>query len=409
MPEEQHGPATGPMDAEIQDLLRSLNIEGFSKESQLHALPAGPIVAACPVKKRSLGQWLKSHQLSVFWIGGLLLAAKLSVFIFFFFHGVPESWVARTHQIIHWYEPVVQVGMTPLDPPVHALGVWGTNDLAFHHLPEGDLGAKSGADHLEILQAADGRKKALETIQRDVNDAIACCINTPDTASKEMLHRQLARFYIADHTLTGQLLPLIQTKRAAAPTADDHCQLEETLALCGLGRGLDGYGAEQQRLDEIKAKLAQLTTQVREEREVVALACALRRFHQLLDSVQKDPLLASFIDADAERNTGVSMCRHSVQEALQQTPASFFPRRCSDEERRSIAFLQGHFPDIEEAHWAKIDGLIGAPSHASLCALASDNNLLFQPFFSSTNLVLMAPDRFEPIEDSDEVVADTGL
>ena len=383
------------MDAEIHELLRSLNIEGSpSAHSVPHSPASSPVAIARPQKRWSLYQWLKKHELLVFWTGGCLLVLKISLVTFFFFRGVPENWVVRARRVVRVYEPVISEKMTTVCLPLQSVGLWSANDLQCHTLPEGDRLQRQAVACLEILEAADERKKALEEIRHDVDACMIGCIHAPDMIHREGLHRALARFDAADVTLTQGLVPLIQAKRVASQTAEDHQNLDEALVLVGLGKGLEGYSVATARIASTKERIGNLTEKLRKGRDVVLLAETLKSTFELLDDVQKDSFVASYIDVDTKRHEAIELCRSAVRETLQQLPTCVFPRRCTNDERFSIAYLQGYFPDIETVQWTKIDGLLGVLDGPSRCAVLAENNLSPEIYSSAIVRVLMAP---EPI------------
>lgn len=376
------------VDADIEQLLKSLKIDGFSTLASSPEIPSVPIPPAihpqpsCSHKKKS--------RLPLLLGISILLACGCGVGVFL----TKGVWWGVPSRIVHMYEsPSIEKMTPPFIPSLQRTDPWSTNDLSCHLLPQGDLSENaSWSSHLDILKAVSLRRKALEEMRQDIDTLVATCIHSPDFVTREALHRAIARFEVADVNLTHSLIPLILSKKSSLLTPQDQQKLNETLAVAGLGRGLEEYSKTVVQVAATKEFIEQFLAKLRTEREVCALAESLESVLQLLGGLRNNRLIPSFIDLEAKQKEAIEACQHSLEETLTQLPTTWYPRRCSQSERKAIVFLQGQFPQISSALFAKIDGMLTMKEGASRSVAFSDNNLGSDAFSSSSIHLFLAPD-----------------
>jgi hypothetical protein len=314
---------------------------------------------------------------------------------FFFIYGVPERWILRDRKTIRVQEaPVVeQMALLPHNGGGRLL--WSSGEPFPHALPEGSLTDGSlFREHLDILQAASGRRGALEEIRRDVDALMVNCIHAPDRTAAEALHRALVRFDATDLDLTHSLISMILTKRPLLKTASDVQQLNETLSLAGLGRGLEEYSTVSAQIASTKTMAQDLLSNLETDRDAVCLANNLEAMALLLDGLHKNPTVASSIDIQGFRKGAVERCRHSLEQIVAQRGQKAV--HCSPEERLAIAYLQRAFPDISMDMWARLDGAL-IPLTPTRVGVLAESVLDKGELFAESLRVMLPPDMMFPL------------
>jgi hypothetical protein len=400
------------MDKEIEQLLHSLNVTTENvatdpveqnvasgpAEQRGQPLPPPPVL---PTKhaRRSLGSWIRKHEPGVLWVGCTLLIVKAGILAFFFFHGVPEGWISRVRRTLRIQEAPVIEEMAPIP---HSNGVRlnrFSDELFPQALPQGSLADGSlFQEHLDILRAASGRRKALEEVRHDVDALMANCIHAPDRAATESLHRALVRFDATDLDLTHSLISMILAKRPLLKTPQDVQQLNETLSLAGLGHGLEEYSTVLAQIASTKTMASELLSKLETDRDVVSLANNLEATMHLLDGLHKNPVVASSMDIQGHRRIALERCRHSLEQIM--ALPSQQPHRCSQEERLSIAYLQRAFPEISMDMWARLDGSL-VPLSPTRLAVLSENEMDGGGVFAETARVTLPPEMVFPTNGPD--------
>ncbi len=378
------------MDADIAQLLKSLNLDGISVEEPVFKEPSAsppPVYPHQPVvfpKK-------KKRQLMPLVTGlSILVVVGIGCALFF----TQDLWWGRPARIVHIYESAARPWMVPpFASATQKIEPWSTNDLVSHLLPSGSLSETSSfAGHLDILKAAAGRRDALEEVRQDVDALMANCIHAPDMATRGALHRAISRFDVADVNLTHSLIPLIVSKRSSLATQQDRQKLNETLAFAGLGKGLEEYSTTVVQIAATQEFIEQFLSTLRDERDVCRLAETFESALQLFAGLRKDLLMPSFIDLDARQKEASDACLHSLEETLRQFPSSQYPRRCSLLEHKAVSFLQGQFPSIDPSLFAKVDGFLMMKDKPLHVRASLENNLASTSFSSSTTKMFMAPE-----------------
>ena len=335
--------------------------------------------------------WLRRHETWILWVGCFLLFVKASILTFFFFHGVPERWISRDRRILRVQEVPEIEQMAPLPYAITARSVWSSDAFFPHALPEGSLADGSlFKEHLDILQAASGRRKALEEIRHDIDSLMAACIHAPDRSTSDALYRALVRFDITDLDLTHSVVSMILSKRPLLKTSRDIRLLDETLSLAGLGRGLKEYSATLTRIAAMKKSARDQLSRIEADHDVVRLASHLRTSMQFLDDLHENPTIASSVDIQSHRQSILDRCRHSLEKVMAQCG-----RRLAPEERLAAGYLKQMFPDISMAAWTRFDGSLSPVSPARL-AVHSENAMGKGGMFAQVSRIILAPDTSFP-------------
>lgn len=386
------------MDKEIEQLLHSLNVATEPVERQ--ELPPS-LPPARPAKQHQsfFKSWLRKHESRLLWIGCFLLIVKAGIIALFFIYGAPERWISRERRTLRVQEAPAIEEMTPLPHGVGERRYWFSEGSFPHSLPEGSLADGSiFRGHLDILRAASGRKKALEEVRRDVDALMANCIHSPDRVSTEALHKALVRFDATDLDLTHSLITMILTKQPLLKTPQAVQQLNETLSLAGLGRGLEEYSNVLAQIASTKTMASELLSKLETDREVVSLANNLEAIMHLLDGLHTNPTVASSMDIQGQRRIALERCRKSLEQimALPRQPL----HRCSSEERLSVAYLQRAFPDISMDMWARIDGSLVPLVPSRLLVLSENAMDRKEDFIETATRVVLSPDVSFPMNDS---------
>ena len=409
------------MDQEIEQLLHSLNVTTSSVEQSAQPASAIPLeqyeqpvvpeappspeeqsasVALPEQKKRSSSSfvaWIKKHEPWILWVGGVLLLVKASILAFFLIHGVPESWISRERRIFRTQEAPEIEQMAPLPHPTMGRTVWSPDEAFPHELPEGLLSNTSlFKDHLDILQAASGRRKALEEIRHDVDSLMATCIHAPDRSTSEALRRAFVRFDLTDLDLTHSVISMILSKKPFLKTPSDVQRLDETLSLAGLGRGLKEYSAVSAQLASTKKAIGELLSKLESDRSVVRLASNLEAALRLLDGLHKNQTIASSVDVQSYRRAAMDRCRNSVRQLIAQSEQQI--RRPSPEERLAVAYLQRTFPDISVDMWARLDNSL-VPLVSSKLAVHEENSMGNGELFAESARIMLPPDASFPVDE----------
>ena len=377
------------MDREIEQILHSLNVTVPSVEKQEPPAPEEPPVRQA---KSSFVSWIKSHERWILWVGCSLLLVKIGVLTFFLVHGVPEGWFARERRTFRVQEAPEVEEMVSL--PRTGRMVWSSDRLFPSALPEGVLAESSlFKEHLDILQAASGRRKALEEIRRDVDSLMANCIHAPDRTALDALHRAFVRFDLTDLDLTHSVVSMILSKRPLLKTPRDVQQLDETLSLAGLGRGLKEYSAMSAQIASTKRTAHSLLSKLETDRTVVQLANNLEATMNLLNGLHKSSTMASSVDIQGHRRTALDQCRRSLDQLIAQSDRRL--HRPSAEERLAVAYLQRSFPEISMDRWACLDHTL-MPVVPSRLPVHSENLMGRGGLFAESLKVLLPPDASFP-------------
>ena len=377
------------MDQEIEQLLHSLNVTTAPVERR--ARPAAPR----PAPKVQRMSWLRRQEPWVLWVGCLLLLVKASLLAFFFVHGVPERWISRERKIFRVHEAAEVEQMAPLPYAITARSVWSSDSFFPHALPEGSLaGGSLFKEHLDILQAASGRRKALEEIRHDVDSLMAACIHAPDRSMSDALHRALLRFDLTDLDLTHSVVSMILSKRPLMKTSRDVRLLDETLSLAGLGRGLKEYSATLARMAAAKKTAREQLSRVEADHNLVHLAQHLRTSMQFLDDLHENPTIASSVDIQSHRQAILDRCRHSLEQIMAKSG-----RRLTPEERMAVGYFKQTFPEISMDVWTRFDGSL-VPVVPARLAIHSENAMGQGGLLAQSSRVMLAPDVSFPSETS---------
>lgn len=386
------------MDPEIQQLLKSLDIETTPPSQPRPAPPIRPVV----VPQTPSQSWIQRYRSLV--VKAVCLGASAGIFVLFFMYGLPEGWSFRGRKVVRIHESATSELMALPSSSMKKVS-WSAEENFPSALPEGSL----LAEHMDILKGASGRRAALEELKRDIDGLMTACVHTPDRLMAEALHRAIVRFDATDLDLTHSLISLIVSKKPLLKTPNDVQRLNETLSIAGLGRGLEEYSAVTAHLASSKQLVQDSLMKLRSSQDVVRLASDFEVVSQLLDGVQKNPLLCSSMNIEALRREAADLCRASIQRVLAQ--ASEARRHCSAEERLAVAFLQKNFSDVGIDQWARVDGAL-LPYRASRSEVVAYNSLGTGERYISSAKVFLAPDiavAFDEPELSEALATESAL
>jgi hypothetical protein len=376
------------MDQEIEQLLHSLNVTTAPVEQR-----ARPVVQ--PVQPRPAApSWFRRHEPWILWVGGCLLLVKVGILAFFLIHGVPERWVSRGRKVLRIHESSEIEQMAPLLQGAGRV-VWSPDASFPSALPEGSLANGSlFKEHFDILQAASGRRKSLEEIRRDIDALMVNCIHAPDRTTSDALRRALVRFDLTDLDLTHSVISMILSKRPLLKTSQDVQQLDETLSLAGLGRGLKEYSAMSSQMASTKKTAHDLLSKLETDRDVVHLANNFEACMRLLESLYKNPTIASSMDVQSHRRAAMDQCRHSLEQIIALGEQQ--PRRLSSEERLAVGYLRQAFPEISIDTWARLDTTL-LPIAPARLAVHTENSMGDGGLLASSSRIMLSPDVFFPM------------
>lgn len=376
------------MDADIEQLLKSLNIDGISVEE-----PDRPPIA--PPVSQPFSPRLRPHKQqksSLFMIiGGAALCGILvggGLFV------ATDWWIKPSRRVVHVYEaPSVPRMVPPFISAVQRVDPWSSNNLDTRRQPSGEGAPVSVfSGHLDILKAAAGRRQALEEVRADIDSLLTSSIHSPDLDSRRALHSALARYDLVDLHSTQSLIPLLISTRSALTTPSDLQKFQETLAYAGLGKGLEGYAKTAVQIRATEELIADFLKKIGEERDLCRLAKMLDGALQLLSGLRSDSLMVSVIDIDDRRKEVMATGRQAVETVLRALPAKSYPQWCSPEERKAVVFLQEQFPSIDTELFARVDGFLTASRQKGVVTAAAENKLGSDSFSSSAVRLLMAPE-----------------
>lgn len=152
------------MDADIAQLLKSLNIEGILDEDPVKENP--PVSIPIAFHHQSVAPVKKGRRLTKFFVGGIFFLVGGIGLLFFFTKGI---WWSLPVHIVHVYESANLVRMTPpFAPAIERINLLLTNDLS-------ELPPSSGG-HSEIMVQIASTKEIIEQGVRKLRDERDICV-----------------------------------------------------------------------------------------------------------------------------------------------------------------------------------------------------------------------------------------
>jgi hypothetical protein len=330
------------VDEEIQQLLRSLKVEGIHMEPPQKDQESQPHPSSFAFKDEKPSSNAFRFIAKGLWYLAVGVVLFFSVVFLWDFAGKEKSSLVR-----HIEAPELLSGT---DAASSHPETWKSDCLAVSLPTASEASISSDYD---IVCAIKNRKDLLVAIKKEVEALLEGSLETPDIVNTILLRKAVERFQEKDLLLTQKIAGDVQNKKNGLKSHEDLIRFEESLAVLGIDSHLKEYQKVHQGIVAARTTLDQMIDSIAEASDIKVLAETSEAVVRILDKLRYDPILFSFVDVESKRLAAIEASRQSLQRIAAASTRT--PRHLSCEERRALGSLQSLHPDLEGKVWESIE------------------------------------------------------